>query len=178
MLRQVGVPTSSLLFANPCKMPGHIRHAAETGVDLTTFDSEGELHKLKELHPQTRVLLRIRADDPEAQCPLGVKYGAFVEDVPQLLQTARALGIQVAGKWLRLSFWRVKERPLQASVKTVILVEAIRVRGRGCLYSLSSLSCLNERSLHLQRTKARRSGSFLIPLKAFLLGMPSLKSIL
>ncbi|GAQ82170.1 ornithine decarboxylase [Klebsormidium nitens] len=97
MLRQVGVPTSSLLFANPCKMPGHIRHAAETGVNLTTFDSEGELHKLKELHPQTRVLLRIRADDPEAQCPLGVKYGALVEDVPQLLTTARALGIHVAG---------------------------------------------------------------------------------
>lgn len=98
MLRRVGVPTSSLLFANPCKMPGHIKHAAETGVNLTTFDCEGELHKLKQLHPGTRVLLRIRADDPEAQCPLGVKYGAMVEDVPQLLRTAKALGIHVAGE--------------------------------------------------------------------------------
>lgn len=40
-------------------------------------------------------MLRIRADDPDARVPLGLKYGANLEDVPRLLQHAKGLGLKV-----------------------------------------------------------------------------------
>lgn len=46
------------------------------------------------------LLLRIRADDPEARCCLGNKFGASPSDGPALLATARALGLSVVGvRW-------------------------------------------------------------------------------
>ncbi len=43
------------------------------------------------------LLLRIRADDPEARCCLGNKFGAAPVDAPALLAAARALGLSVVG---------------------------------------------------------------------------------
>ena len=48
-------------------------------------------------NPRFRCVLRIRADDPDARVPLGLKYGASLEDVPTLLQHAKNLGLQVLG---------------------------------------------------------------------------------
>ncbi len=43
-------------------------------------------------------MLRIRADDPDARVPLGLKYGADVSEGPRLLQVAKDLGLQVSSK--------------------------------------------------------------------------------
>lgn len=61
----LGVPADRIVFANACKRPCDIRFAAAKGLDLTTFDTESELHKLARWHPGTAALLRIRADDPQ-----------------------------------------------------------------------------------------------------------------
>ena len=53
--------------------------------------------QLAALHSSCEAVLRIRADDPSARCCLGNKFGAEAVDVPMLLETARALGIQVVG---------------------------------------------------------------------------------
>ena len=37
----------------------------QVGVNLTTFDTECELHKVAQAHPDTGLLLRIRADDKQ-----------------------------------------------------------------------------------------------------------------
>jgi diaminopimelate decarboxylase len=74
-----------------------IRHAAARGINLTTFDTVGELHKLAKHHPATQALLRIRADDTSALCCLGDKYGAEPADAPALLVAAARLGIAVVG---------------------------------------------------------------------------------
>jgi len=47
-------------------------------VEYTTFDTESELHKVAAMHPGFKLVLRIRADDPGARVPLGIKYGADV----------------------------------------------------------------------------------------------------
>ena len=86
----LGVPPSSIVFANPCKRLRDVRAAAARGVDLTTFDTVGELQKLAAWHPRTHALLRIRADDPEARCPLGHKYGAEEDAWDGLLQVPAA----------------------------------------------------------------------------------------
>ena len=84
----MGVSPSRIVYANPCKRPRDVRTAAKLGVDLTTFDTVCELEKLAEWHPNTSVLLRIRADDPAARCPLGHKYGAEEPVIDSLLQVS------------------------------------------------------------------------------------------
>ncbi|DBB08932.1 TPA: Mitochondrial 2-oxoadipate and 2-oxoglutarate transporter [Trebouxia sp. C0006] len=93
----LGVPADRIVFANACKRPCDIRFAAAKGLQLTTFDTESELHKLARWHPSTEALLRIRADDPQARCQLGNKYGALMEDCGGLLATAQQLNIKVVG---------------------------------------------------------------------------------
>ena len=93
----LGVPPGRIVYANACKRPRDIRHAAARGVDLTTFDTPSELAKLAAWHPRTRTLLRLRADDSAARCQLGNKYGAERADVPMLLRAAADLGIEVSG---------------------------------------------------------------------------------
>jgi ornithine decarboxylase len=45
----LGVSPDRVVYAHPCKPPKQIRWAAQHGVDLTTFDTESELHKVREL---------------------------------------------------------------------------------------------------------------------------------
>eukprot|EP00898_Chlorokybus_atmophyticus_P000818 jgi/Chlat1/1737/Chrsp13S02157 len=94
---QLGVTPDRIVFSNPCKLPAHIAHAAAAGVHLMSFDAESELHKVKVSDPNARMLLRIRADDKLARCPLGVKYGAEMAEVEHLLLTAQKLGVRVEG---------------------------------------------------------------------------------
>lgn len=80
MVASLGIDVSKrVIFANPCKMPAHIRHARKLGLPVTsvsflssccsgckwsTFDTESELVKIKQLYPEMELVLRIRADDP------------------------------------------------------------------------------------------------------------------
>ena len=93
----LGVAPERVVYAHPCKPPGQLRWAAACGVDLTTFDSESELRKCAAHAPRAGLLLRLRADDPAARCPLGPKYGAEAAEVPALLALAAELGLRVRG---------------------------------------------------------------------------------
>lgn len=44
----LGVPPSSIIYANPCKPPEHIRYARDHGVHLMTFDNADELAKVSQ----------------------------------------------------------------------------------------------------------------------------------
>lgn len=94
----IGVSPDRIVFANPCKRPADVRSAASKGVTLCTFDNEAELLKLQRWAPdKMRVLLRIRADDPMARCPLGNKFGAEEREWEALLSAARRYGVPVDG---------------------------------------------------------------------------------
>lgn len=93
----LGVAGDRIIFANPCKLPSHISYAAAQDVHVTTFDSEAELYKIWKLNPDAEVVLRIRVSDVGARCPLGVKYGAEMEECEELLSVAKYLGLQVVG---------------------------------------------------------------------------------
>lgn len=93
----LGVSPDRIIYANPCKLPRHLAAVSASGVGMTTFDSAGELAKIAALAPDMRVLLRLRADDPDARCVLGNKYGAEPAEVEPLLLAAKALGVKVAG---------------------------------------------------------------------------------
>jgi len=94
---KLGVSPSKIIFANPAKSVSHIRYAREVGVDLMTFDNEIELLKIKEHHPDARMVLRILADDPTAVCSFGIKFGCPSSDTLDLLQSAKSLNVNVVG---------------------------------------------------------------------------------
>ena len=84
--------------ALPPVPPCHIlRFAACQGVLKTTFDNEAELHKISRSHPSAELLVRIRADDPDAVINLGVKFGASVLQACHLLDVAKEMNLNVVG---------------------------------------------------------------------------------
>ncbi|XP_049763581.1 ornithine decarboxylase 1-like [Schistocerca cancellata] len=94
----VGVNPRHIIFAHPAKPLSHIRHAAAVGVSLMTFDSECELHKIKNLFPTARLVIRIRCDAAVAKCYLGKKFGCNPEkDAPRLMTLAHSLGLEIVG---------------------------------------------------------------------------------
>lgn len=94
---KLGATSNDIVFANPCKRQGDLKIAKKNNVSLTTFDSLSELKKIKLLYPQAECLIRIRVDDPTAQCQLGKKYGALQNEIYPLLKYASNIGINVIG---------------------------------------------------------------------------------
>jgi ornithine decarboxylase len=56
-----------------------------------------ELQKISLVFPESEVILRIRADDPEARCNLGIKYGAEEADWEKLIVTCSRLHLNLTG---------------------------------------------------------------------------------
>ncbi|VAI19896.1 unnamed protein product [Triticum turgidum subsp. durum] len=59
----LGFEPGSIVYANPCKPEAHIEYAARVGVNLTTYDSEEEVAKVKRCHPNCELVLRIKGPD-------------------------------------------------------------------------------------------------------------------
>ncbi|XP_022125488.2 ornithine decarboxylase 1 [Pieris rapae] len=98
LVMDMGIKAERIIFANPAKMASHIRYATARGVTTMTFDSETELHKIKQIAPDARLVIRIRCDAAAAQCPLGVKFGCEpLTEAPRLLKLAAVLKLNVAG---------------------------------------------------------------------------------
>ncbi|EFE33102.1 uncharacterized protein ARB_07853 [Trichophyton benhamiae CBS 112371] len=92
-----GIPAARILFANPCKSPSDITFARNTGVNRMTFDNEAELHKIKQLFPESQLILRCFASDPSATYSLSAKFGAHPETSVRLLECAKSLRLNVIG---------------------------------------------------------------------------------
>ncbi|OIV96299.1 hypothetical protein TanjilG_09726 [Lupinus angustifolius] len=94
----LGVSPDRIIYANPCKSESHIKYAATVGVNVTTFDSKEEIHKIKKWHPKCELLIRIKPpQDSGARNALGLKYGALPEEVKPLLQAAKDAELKVVG---------------------------------------------------------------------------------
>ena len=98
LVKSLGVDVSTrVIFANPCKRFADLAAISTHGVQLTTFDGPEELEKIAKRCPGVGCVLRLRADDPTARMPFGVKYGALESEVRGLLSKALSLGLAVAG---------------------------------------------------------------------------------
>jgi len=94
LVTKLGVDSNRIIYANPCKRPEDISVCNIP----TTFDSVCELQKIAlALKRGAEVILRIRADDPEARCALGNKYGAEEEDWADLLTMCSRLSLNLVG---------------------------------------------------------------------------------
>ncbi|CAI5732386.1 unnamed protein product [Peronospora destructor] len=93
----IGVAPSDIVYANPCKQGSQIAYAQDNGVDMMTFDSQDELTKIHTISPNAKLVLRLYVDDSSSICRLGTKFGAMVHDVPDILNHAKALNLNVIG---------------------------------------------------------------------------------
>lgn len=93
----LGVSPDRIIFANPCKQASYIKYACKMGVDYMTFDNEHELYKIKEHHPNAKVVLRIITNDADAVCRFSMKFGADMETSLKLIETAVKLDLDLVG---------------------------------------------------------------------------------
>ena len=100
-IRQVmkyGVNAERIIFANPAKLPSHIKYAQKMNVEKMTADSEMELLKINELFQKAKVVLRIRCDAKVSQVPLGTKFGCDPnEEAVRLIRLTKSLGLTLHG---------------------------------------------------------------------------------
>ena len=89
----------SIVYANPAKMDTHIKFAIDNEVRMTVFDGEDELYKIAAIpgSKNLQLLLRLTTEDSASVCQFSKKFGCPVEEAKELLQTAKALDLNVAG---------------------------------------------------------------------------------
>lgn len=88
-------PADDIVYAQPAKMDTHMEQAVKHGVELTVYDNEDELQKMKKKYPNARLLLRIKAfNDLHGMAD---KFGCEMDEVKGLLSKAKELGFEVKG---------------------------------------------------------------------------------
>ena len=94
---KLGAKPENIIFANPVKSPEQIHGAKANKVKMTTIDTVEELLKLHKHYPAAECVIRIATDQTDAVYNLSEKYGASMEDVPKILETAKKLGVRTKG---------------------------------------------------------------------------------
>lgn len=95
----IGIKSERLLFGNPVKSSAAIRKAHQLGVNKFVFQSEGELAKLAQYAPKTKVVLRINTgeDSTEAFAVSNEKFGSDPSNAMDLLKKAKDLKLVPLG---------------------------------------------------------------------------------
>ena len=114
---KLGAKPDDLIFANPIKQPSMLQTAKDLGVKKMTFDSVEELHKIKNIFPDAECVLRISSCNTDALYNLSEKFGVFMKDVPEMLQTAKNLNLRVKGVAFHTGSGGVSIEPYLNSLK-------------------------------------------------------------
>jgi ornithine decarboxylase len=93
----LGVSPDRIIYANPCKQASYIKYAYQNGVNTTTFDNDNELYKIKEHHPNAKIVLRIITNDANAICKFSMKFGANMPTAYKLIDLAIKLDLDLIG---------------------------------------------------------------------------------
>ena len=83
-----GGKPDACIYASPIKKVDDLLIAKKFGIKMMTFDCSEELHKIKKHFPEAECILRIATEKTTALYNLSEKFGAFMTEVPELLQTA------------------------------------------------------------------------------------------
>lgn len=86
-----------IIFANPCKIPSHIRYAYDKNIKLMTFDCIEELKKIHKLYENAELLLRICVDDSNSKCKFNTKFGCTLSDIDIVFEKIKELNMNLIG---------------------------------------------------------------------------------
>ncbi len=96
-LLALGVPAAEIFYSNPIKSRVYLAHAAQCGVEWYVADSVEELEKIHNIKTDAKVYLRLHTPNDGSHFPLSAKFGAYPDDVDQIINRAGQLGIDLAG---------------------------------------------------------------------------------
>jgi ornithine decarboxylase len=88
---------SNIIFANTVKPLSHIEYAINNGVNIMTFDSIEELHKIFGITSNVKLVMRLNIDNPNATSNFGLKFGVIDEDIPSILEYLHCRDVQLHG---------------------------------------------------------------------------------
>lgn len=97
LLSSMGVAGERMIYANPVKTGAGLKACQDCDVSRMTFDSASEIAKIKAVCPNATVLLRLRIDNSSAHVDLNKKFGCSRENALELMKTAKAAGLDMAG---------------------------------------------------------------------------------
>ena len=86
-----------IIFANPCKVPSHIKYAKCNNIKLMTFDCIEELEKIKDLYNDAELVLRIAVDEAKSKCKFNSKFGCKIDDITQIFEKIQRLNMKLVG---------------------------------------------------------------------------------
>ena len=95
--RAIGIAPERMAYGSTVKKERDIATAHGYGVGLFAFDSEVELDKLARAAPGAQVLCRIAMEGVGADWPLSEKFGCHLDMAVDLLERARATGLDPYG---------------------------------------------------------------------------------
>lgn len=95
---KLNIDQQRIIYSHTVKQASHLKFAADNGVEMVTFDSLGELNKIKTIHPNAKVVLRIKFDAETSIIRLGIKFGCDpVTEAPELIRMCRNFGMNLIG---------------------------------------------------------------------------------
>lgn len=92
-----GANPADVSFGNTIKRASDIAYAYSVGVKLFSADAAEEFEKIAEHAPGAQVYIRLIVDTSQADWPLSRKFGCDREMAIELLEHARALGLDPVG---------------------------------------------------------------------------------
>ncbi|MBF0248836.1 MAG: type III PLP-dependent enzyme [Alphaproteobacteria bacterium] len=127
---KAGAMPSAISYGNTVKKAGDIKAAHNLGVTLYAFDSEGELEKLAENAPGSRVYCRILTENSGAEWPLSRKFGCELDMAVDLMVRARDLGMEPHGISFHVGSQQVNPDQWDIAIgRTAMVFSALRERG-------------------------------------------------
>lgn len=128
MLAHEQIPASDAVFSHPIKRDDDIAAAAAAGVRLFVADNPAEVRKFAGVHPELRLLLRLRRVAGATGHPAqGAQFGIDTEHALNLARFAASIGVGVAGFSVHLD---ASEPDAPAALSTM-LHEALRLIDEG-----------------------------------------------
>ena len=137
----LGVPPAEIFYSNPMKSRAYLEYAAGKGVEWFVVDSVEEIRKVQSVKADAKLYLRIDAPNIGSDWPLAGKFGAHMNDVPELIEAAVACKADLAGvtfhvgsQCLNPENWRVgmeRARKVFASMRAVGLKPRLLNLGGG-----------------------------------------------
>ncbi|XP_037045363.1 ornithine decarboxylase-like [Bradysia coprophila] len=89
----MGINQNRIIYSHTVKQASHLQYAADKQVDMVTFDSMGELIKIKNIHPNAKAVLRIKFDAEKSIICMGIKFGCDpLTEAPDLIRKCQELG--------------------------------------------------------------------------------------
>jgi ornithine decarboxylase len=118
LVLDAGVHPHRIVNAHTVKPSSHLQFARYRGITLGTFDSVEELEKVRQWHPDMKLILRVAVENKFTDfAGFDRKFGTKPEEFEQLLVAAKQLKISVIGCSFHIGSYSSSGIPYQLGIE-------------------------------------------------------------